>query len=173
MRDMKTKQLLPIYLLCVALAAAAYIFLYANTKWTLFPYTKILEFLFGLHFNYTGTAYEAIGSSVIITKTCSGVNLFLSLYAILVFGFLHRFQGVKKKLLLSLIYFVSSVSIAFIATLARIIVSLPFSESLHFRLIHTVISLCVFFGTGLLLYSLMQKITDRFIMGGHKHEKAV
>ena len=170
---MRTKQLLPIYLLCAVLATAAYIFLSVNTKLTLFPYTKILEFIFGLHFNYNGAAYEAIGSNVVIRKTCSGVNLFLSLYAILVFGFLYRFQGVKKRLLLSLLYFVSAVMIAFIATLVRIIVSLPFSESPHFKLIHTVISLCVFFGTGLLVYSLMQKITDRFVKGGHKLEKAV
>lgn len=166
------KKLLPYYLLCAALTAAAYAFLSAHTEWTLFPYTKVLELLFSLHFTYTGTAYEALGSAVVITKSCSGVNLFLSLYAILVIGFLHRFQGPKKWLLLSGLYFISAIAIAFIATLVRMIASLPFAENPHFKLIHTVISLCVFFGTGLLVYSLTQKITDKMI-GGHTREKAV
>jgi exosortase K len=164
------KKLLPFYLLCAVLAATAYIFLTAHTEWTLFPYTKTFELLFGLHFTYTGTAYEAIGSAVVITKSCSGVNLFLSLYAILVIGFLHR---ANKQALRSLLYFASAIVIAFIATLARIIVSLPFAESPHFKLIHTGISLCVFFGTGLLVYSFTQKITDRLIRGGRTREKAV
>ena len=152
---------LPHCLLCAALAAAAYVFLSANPKWTLFPYVKALELLFGLHFRYAGAAYAAIGSPVVITKACSGVNLFLSLYAILAIGFLHRFRGKKKKLLLSLVFFMSAILIAFIATLLRIAVSLPFTESPHFKLIHTVISLCVFFGTGLPVYSLAQKITEK------------
>ena len=160
---MKNKQLLPIYLLCAALAAAAYLFLSARAEWTLFPYTKALELLFGLHFYFTGTAYATAGSNVVLTKACSGVNLFLSLYTILVFGFLHRFRGFKKQLLLSLLYFTVAVFTAFIATLARIIISLPFSENPHFKLIHTVVSFCVFFGTGLLLYSLVQKITNRLM----------
>ncbi|MCL2106451.1 MAG: exosortase K [Oscillospiraceae bacterium] len=166
---MKARQLLPIYLLCAALAAAAYVFLSIQTEWTLFPYTKALELLFGFAFIYTDAAYEAIGSNVVITKACSGVNLFLSLYAILVLGFLHRFLEAKKRLLFSVLFFASSVLVAFLATLARIIVSLPFSESPHFKLIHTIISLCVFFGTGLLVYS----ITDKLLKGGHKIEEAV
>ena len=151
------------YLLCAVLAAAAYMFLSAHTEWTLFPYAKALEWLFGLRFYFTGTAYEAMGSNVVLTKACSGVNLFLSLYTILVLGFLHRFYGGKKRLLLSLLFFAVAVFTAFFATLARVIVSLPFSENPYFKLIHTVISFCVFFGTGLLLYSLMQKITDYLI----------
>jgi len=170
---MKNKQLLPIYLLCAALAAAAYLFLSAHIEWTLFPYAKALEALFGLHFYFTGTAYAAAGSSVVLTKACSGLNLFLSLYTILVFGFLHQFQGNKKRLTLSLLYFTVAVLTAFIATLARIIVSLPFSESPHFKLIHTVVSFCVLFGTGLLLYSLMQKITGKFVKGENDLEKAI
>ena len=158
---MKNKQLLPVYLLCAALAAAAYLFLSAHIEWTLFPYAKALEALFGLHFHFTGTAYAAAGSNVVLTKACSGINLFLSLYTILVLGFLHRFHGIKQQLPLSLLYFFTAVFTAFIATLARIIVSLPFSESPHFKLIHTVISFCVMFGTGLLLYSLVQKITTK------------
>jgi len=158
---MKNKQSLPAYLLCAALAAAAYLFLSAHIEWTLFPYAKALEWLFGLRFYFTGTAYAAAGSNVVLTKACSGANLFLSLYTILVFGFLHHFQGRKKLLLLSLLYFFTAVLTAFIATLARIIVSLPFSENPHFKLIHTVISFCVLFGTGLLLYSLVQKTTAK------------
>ena len=169
---MKNRQLYPTYLLCAALAAAAYILLSIHTRWTLFPYTKALELLFGFHFYYTGAAYEAAGSGVVITKACSGVNLFLSLNAILSVGFIHRFRGGKKGLLLAPLFFAASVCVAFAATLARIIVSLPFCESPHFKLIHTVISLCVFFGTGLLVYSLTQKITDRFVKGGHSLEKA-
>jgi len=170
---MNLRRLLPIYLLCAALAAAAYVLLSAYTQWTLFPYAKALELLFGLRFHYTYAAYAAIGSPVVLTKACSGVNLFLSLYAILAIGFLHRFQGAKKRLLLSLLYFAGAVVAAYIATLARIVVSLPFSESPHFKLIHTVVSLCVFFGTGLLVYSLTQKTTDFIMNGAQRHEKAV
>jgi len=166
---MKPKQFFPIYLLCAALAAIAYVLLSVHTKWTLLPYTKTLEFLFGLEFIFTDAAYEAIGSNVVITKACSGVNLFLSLYAILVIGFLHRFLETKKRLLLSVFFFASAVLVAFIATLARIIVSLPFSESPQFKLIHTIISLCVFFGTGMLVYA----ITDKLLEGGHKIEETV
>ena len=157
------KKRLPMYLPSAALAAAAYVFLSVHTEWTLFPYTKAIELFFGLHFYYTDAAYAAVGSNAVITKACSGVNLFLSLYAILAVGFSHRFQGVKKRLFLPLVFFMGAVLIAFVATLARIIVSLPFCESPHFKLIHTAISLCVFFGTGLLVYSI----------GGHIHEKAV
>ena len=170
---MKNKRLFFIYLLCAALAAAAYILLSANPRWTLFPYVKALELLFGFHFYYSGEAYLAAGSSLAITKACSGVNLFLSLDAILAAGFLHRLRGTKKRLLLALFYFIGAILIAFIATLVRIIVSLPFCESPHFKLIHTVISLCVFFGTGLLVYSLMQKITDTCNKGGHSLEETV
>lgn len=170
---MRRNQALPAYMLCAALACAAYALLSAHPEWTLFPYTKALALLFGLEFVYTQAAYAAIGSTVVITKACSGVNLFLSLYVILVIGCLHRFHGAKKRYLLSLFFFASAVFAAFIATLVRIILSLPFSESPHFKLIHTVISLCVFFGTGLLVYSLAQKITDLIIKGGNKNEEAV
>ena len=166
----KTKQLLPIYLLCAALAAAAYLLLSAHIEWTLFPYAKALERLFGLRFYFTGTAYAAAGSSAVLTKACSGVNLFLSLYTILAVGFLHCFRENKTRLLLSFLYFFTAVLTAFIATLFRIIVSLPFSESPHFKLIHTVVSFSVFFGTGLLLYSLVQKITAKTTSKNAKEE---
>ena len=170
---MKNKRLFLIYLLCAALATATYMLLSANPRWTLFPYAKALELLFGFHFYYSGEAYLATGSSLAITKACSGVNLFLSLYAILAAGFLHRLRGNKKRVLLALFYFAGAILVAFISTLVRIIVSLPFCESPHFKLIHTAISLCVFFGTGLLVYSLMQKTTDKFDKGGHTLEETV
>jgi len=166
--DVRTKTI-PIYLLCAAIGAAAYIFLSINTEWTLLPYTKALHFLFGFHFYYTGAAYESAGSSLVISKTCSGINLFLSLYTILVVGFLHRFSGTKKRLFASLGAFATAIFIAYFTTLIRIIISLPLCDSPHFKLIHTVISLCIFFGTGLLVYCSAQKVMRR-IHHGLQHQ---
>ncbi|MCL2508146.1 MAG: exosortase K [Oscillospiraceae bacterium] len=146
------------YLLCAALAGTAYIFLSGHTQWTLLPHTKVLNFLFGLHFYYNGEFYEAVGNNIAITKTCSGVNLFVSLYAILFYVFSRYFTGVKKRVIASPVCFAGAIIIAFAATMIRIIVSLPFAGSPHFKLIHTVISLCVFFGTGLLAYLAAQKL---------------
>ena len=155
-------RLWPTYLFCAALGAAAYLFLSAHPQWTLFPYAKILNILFGYHFSYAGDCYQAMGSGVVISQTCSGVNLFASVYGILVFGFLRRFPGASKRFSAALACFGIALAVAFAATLARIILSLPFCESRHFKLIHTVFSLCVFYGTGLWVYLCAQKIMRRF-----------
>ena len=155
----------PVYLLCAAAGAAAYVFLTVNTEWTLYPYTKALNFLFGLQFYFTGAAYETAGSNLVISKTCSGVNTFLSIYAILVFGFLHYFAGVKKRLRGFLLSFAAAIAIAYGATLLRIIISLPFCDSRYFYLIHNTITLCIFYGAGLAVYTAAQKIKGRFYNG--------
>ena len=165
MRQRLRKRLFLIYLLCAAAGVAAYVFLSINTKWTLFPYTKSLNLLFGFHFYFTDAAYEAAGSSLVISKTCSGINLFFSLYVILIAGFLHRFTGTGKKLAAALVSFVTAIFTAYVFTLVRIIISLPLIDSPHFKLIHTAMSLCVFFGAGLLVYLATQKITGRFHHG--------
>ena len=152
----------PAYLICAAVAAAIYVFLSIHTQWTLFPYTKALNALFGFHFYAIDDGYQAAGSGFMITRTCSGVNLFAGLCMILVFGFLHRFHGTKRRTFAAMACIVAALLVTFIATLARIILSLPFAESEHFKLIHTVLSLCVFYGTGLLVYWCAHKVVRRY-----------
>ena len=156
------KKVFPVYLLCAAVGVAAYAFLSANTEWALYPYTKALNVIFGFHFYFTGVAYEAAGSNLVLSKTCSGINTFLSVYAILVFGFLHHFAGAGKRLRGFLLSFAAAIGIAYGATLLRIIVSLPFCDSRHFYLIHNIITLCIFYGAGLAVYTSAQKIVLHF-----------
>ena len=149
------------YVLCAAMGMAVYFFLFLHIKWTLFPYVKALNVLFGFHFHETADGYEALGSGFAITETCGGVNLFISLYMILVFGFLRRFPGTLQRVAVALACVGIALLIAFLATLGRIIISLPFCEWRHFKLGHTVLSLCVFYGTGLWVYMRAQKIVRR------------
>ena len=175
MRFLKTaklndiKSMFPIYLLCASAGAAVYIFLYANTEWALYPYTKALNTLFGFHFYFTGAAYETVGSNLVISKTCSGINTFLSIYAILVIGFLHRLIGAKKRLCGFLAFLAAAIFLAYFATLIRIIISLPFCDSQYFYLVHSIITLGIFYGAGLSVYSITQKIMGRF-HNGFRHK---
>jgi len=116
--------------------------------------------LFGYNFYFTDNSYRALGSGLAITKTCSGVNLFISLYSILVLGFLHQVSG--RKLFYSLIAFASALALAFCFTLLRIVLSLPIMEWGHYKLAHTVLSLCIFFGACFFVYWLAQKIIGRY-----------
>ena len=159
----------PVYLLCAAAGAVVYTFLAVNTEWTLYPYTKALNSLFGYHFYFTGAAYEAAGSNLVISKTCSGLNTFLSIYTILIFGFLHRFTGLKNRLFGVLVSFTAAIFIAYCATLLRIIISLPFCDSQHFYLIHNAVTLCIFYGAGFSVYLTAQKIIWR-IQNGFRHK---
>ena len=147
------------YLLPISAACCIYFFLLQNTQLTLLPYAKSLDFLLGYHFFYSnGSGFEAVGSNFIITKSCSGINLFLSLNLIAIFGFSSSFKTKKSKIAASASFLFVSLFFAYFMTLLRIMISLPFLKSSHFNLIHTAISLLIFFGSCILFYELNSKV---------------
>jgi len=153
------------YGLWAAAGLAAYFWLARHPLWTLLPYARALNFLLGLHFYETPLGYEAAGLGFAITPSCSGVNLFASLYAVLLYAVPGRYPVGFTRGLASTACLGSALLIGFLATLARILLSLPFCGSPRFKLIHTVISLCIYFGTVLCAYGLSQKVIGRLQRG--------
>ena len=154
-------RLWPAYIGSAAAGAAAYFLLSAHIRITLLPYTKALKLLFGFHFYEISGGYEAAGIGFVISKSCSGVNLFMSLYTILLACVLRYARTFRARALTAGACLLAALCIAYFVTFARIVVSLPFCDSPHFKLIHTVISMCVFFGAGLWVYSRAQRMIGR------------
>jgi len=149
------------YGLWAAAGVAAYFWLARHPQWTLLPYARALSVLLGLHFYETPQGYEAAGLGFAITASCSGVNLFASLYAVLLYVVPGRCPAGFRRGMAAAACLAGALLIGFLVTLARILLSLPFCGSPRFKLIHTVLSLCVYFGAVLCVHSLSQKVIGR------------
>ena len=150
------------YAISIVLCAASYVMVHANIELSLFPHKIAMEYLFGFHFVFTdNVGYEQINGLFIITRNCLGVNLFISLFLIMTFGFLHKYTGIKHKITALLVFYGVSGVLALALTLLRISASVPFCTWDQFYLIHNIISLIIYFLSGLGLYGIMEKLTQK------------
>jgi len=147
-----------LYAASIALCVISYIIFTKNIELALFPHKTVLEFLFNFNFVFIeNVGYEQVNGLFIVAKNCLGINLFINLFLIMTFGFLHKYIKLKHKIIAFIkFYFVSLVS-AFVFTIIRISASVPFCACDKFQLIHNMISLGIYFAAGFILYFIMER----------------
>ena len=149
-----------LYIAAILLCAVSYVILNENIEISLFPHKTAIQYLFGFNFFFTeNVGYEQTNGLFIITRNCSGIKLFINLFLILVFGFLHKQTGLKRKITTALKYHFISLGLALVITIVRIAVSIPFCTWNRFHLIHNILSLAIYFMSGLILYYFMERKT--------------
>ena len=147
-----------IYIAVILICAVNYISLNNNIEITLFPHKTAMEYLFGYKFIFNESlGYEQTNGLFIIARNCSGIKLFISLFLIMIFGFLHKYTGLKRKITAAAVFYFISLVLALIITIIRIAISVPFCTWSRFHLIHNILSLTVYFMSGLILYFIMER----------------
>jgi len=146
------------YVASVALCAVSFVVLNQNTKLLLFPHKTAMEYLYNFKFVFVdNVGYEHSSGLFAISKNCSGVKLFINLFLIMVFGFLHRYTGTKRKIAAIAKFYLTALVLAFVVTLIRIAASVPFCTWEKFHLVHNVMSLGIHFAACLILYFFMEE----------------
>jgi exosortase K len=152
-----------LYFVAILVCAVSYIILNKNIEISLFPHKTAIQYLFGFNFFFTeDVGYEQSNGLFIIARNCSGIKLFINLFLISVFGFLHRQTGLKRKITTAAKYYFISLGLALIITIIRIAVSIPFCTWERFHLIHNILSLAIYFMSGLILYYFMERKALQF-----------
>lgn len=147
-----------LYALCLGMCAASYIILNRNIELTLLPHKTVLSYLFNFNFIFKeGVGYEQTNGLFTVAKNCMGIKLFINLFIMMVFGFLHNYTGLKRKIAAMAKFYLLSLALAFIITIIRISVSVPFCTWDKFVPIHNTISLLIYFISGLILYFVMER----------------
>lgn len=151
-----------LYAVSIVMCAASYVILNQNIELSLLPHKTVMEYLFNFNFVFNeNMGYEQTNGLFIIAPNCLGVKLFISLFLIMVFGFLHKFIKLKHKMTAIIKFYFMSLILAFVITIIRISVSVPFCTWDKFRLIHNIISLMIYFISGLSLYFVMERKVNR------------
>lgn len=151
-----------IFLFTVILAFAVYRILTADIKITLIPHITAVNFLYQMRFEFIpGTGYREAGGLFIIGESCIGAKLFICLFLILTICRVDRYDSFFKKISSILLFCITAVFLAYIATVFRITASIPFCGMENFQLIHTIFSLMVYFGTGLGLYAFLNYKSEK------------
>ena len=152
-----------IYAVSIIICAASYYVFNKNIALSLLPHKTVMEYLFNYNFVFIeNVGYEQTSGLFTITRNCMGSKLFISLFFIMVFGFLHRYAGMKRKITAVVKFYSIALASAFVATVIRISASVPFCAWDRFHLIHNIISLTVYFMSGLVLYFVMERKTYLF-----------
>ena len=153
----------PFYALAAVLCAATYMLLQQDIALSLLPHKVALELLFDFRFVFVeGLGYAQAQGLFVIARSCMGVKLFINLYLIQVFGFLHRKAGPRAKITAMAEYYALAFVLAFAVTVARIAASVPFCGWEHFTRIHNALSLALYFIAGLALYLVMScRLTEK------------
>ena len=147
-----------LYFTTIWVCVVSYVILNKNIEISLFPHKAAIQYLFGFNFFFTeNVGYEQTNGLFIITRNCSGIKLFISLFLILVFDFLHKQSRLKHKIITAVKYYFISLGLALIITIVRIAVSIPFCTWSRFHLIHYILSLAIYFMSGLILYYFMER----------------
>jgi exosortase K len=142
----------------IVLCAITYTVLNKNTELALLPHKTVLEYLFNFNFVYIeNVGYEQTNGLFTISQNCLGGKLFISLFSIMIFGFLHKYTELKYKIAAVIKFYFTAVILAFVITIIRISASVPFCTWERVYLIHTVISLGIYFAAGLTLYFAMER----------------
>ena len=151
------KPILPYYIAAIILSVLSYYLLNLDMERLLLPHKTVLEFLYDFDFIYVADlGYTQTNDLFTITRGCSGTKLFVSLFLILVFGFLPKQSTTKAKIAAFSQFYISALLLAFLVNVARIAISLPFCNWERFYLIHNTISIFLYFATGLILYFVME-----------------
>ena len=149
-----------IYLTAIIISVISYYFLTQNIRLTLFPYKALIAFLYNMDFSFIeNLGYMQSESLFAISKSCLGVNLFLSLFLILIFGFYKKFKFIKNHVLRFSFFYFLALILAFVLTVIRISASVPFCRFDSFVLIHNIISLSIYFFSAMVLYYIMERVT--------------
>ena len=147
-----------LYTISIALCAASYVILNKNIEISLLPHKIVLEYLFNYKFVFVeNVGYEQSNGLFTVAKNCLGAKLFINLFLIMVFGFLHKYAGIKRKITAVVKFYFTAFALAFAVTIIRISASIPFCGWDRFHLIHNLISLGIYFAAGLALYFIMER----------------
>ena len=145
-----------VYLFTAVIAFAVYKLLTADIRITLIPHISAIKLLYQMQFEFIPeTGYREAGGLFIIGKSCIGARLFVCLFLILTICRIDKYDGLFRKMIGILLFCISAVFLAYIATVFRITASIPFCRTENFHLIHTIFSLMVYFGSGLGLYAFL------------------
>jgi len=142
----------------IAVCAASYIILNKNIALSLLPHKTALAYLFNFNFIFIeNVGYEQTNGLFTISRSCMGVKLFINLFLIMTFGFLHTYAGMKRKAAAFIKFYFMALVLAWAITVFRIAASVPFCTWPRFHLIHNTISLMIYFMAGLVLYFIMER----------------
>ncbi len=120
------------------------------------PYVYALNAFYLIVFEYVPElGYREINGIIVIGKDCVGSKLFISLFLIFSFCYDYNHDGMLKGVLMIFLTCITALAMAFIITLFRITASIPFYGMKDFKLIHTILSLLIYFGSSLGLYSIL------------------
>lgn len=147
-----------LFTVSIGICALSYLLFNRNIELSLFPHKTVVGLLFNYSFTFIkDVGYEQSNGLFIIAQNCLGAKLFISLYLIMIFGFLPKYAKLKPKIIALIKFYFTALVLAFIFTIVRIAASIPFCTWERFHLIHNIISLGIYFGAGLLLYFIMER----------------
>jgi len=146
------------YIFAAAIALSVYFLLNRNIEIALRPHALIMQLLYQMQFEFLpGLGYREVNGLFIISGECSGAKLFVCLFFIFITCCLRRYRGFFKKLFMLFSFCFASIALSYAITAIRIASSIPFCGSPDFKLIHTMLSLILYFGSGLLLYAFLNR----------------
>lgn len=144
------------YLFAAVLAFLVFHLLNQNMELALKPHVTAMWILYQMQFEFIpNIGYGEVHGLFIIGMNCLGGKLFICLFFILVICRLDSFNGIIKKIYKIQSYCVFSVLLSYTITMFRIAASVPFCQMSDFKLIHTLLSLMIYFGSGLGLYAIL------------------
>ena len=147
-----------LYAISIMMCAASYIILTKYITISLFPHKTVMEYLYNFNFVFIeNVGYEQTDGLFVIARNCLGVKLFINLFLMMVFGFLHKYIEMKHKIAAIIKFYSISLILAFVITILRISASVPFCTWDRFYLIHNIISLTIYFASGLVLFFVMER----------------
>ena len=151
-----------LYAVSIVICAASYVMLNKNIELSLLPHKTALEYLYNFNFVFIeNVGYEQSNRLFTIARNCLGVKLFINLFLIMVFGFLHKYTETKHKIKAIIKFYFIALLLALVVTILRISMSVPFCTWEKFHLIHITISLGIYFATGLILYLVMERSYEK------------
>ncbi len=153
----KTKEI-PIYLFAFSLVFFIYRLLSQNIEITLKPHITFLQLLYQMRFYFIqDIGYSETNNLFVIGRDCLGSKLFVCIFSIISILCLDRYNGFLKKIFMLLNFALLSLLLSYVITMIRIAASIPFCTMPDFKLIHTILSLVIYFGTALLIFAFLNR----------------
>jgi len=147
-----------LYIVSIGICAVSYIILNKNIEISLLPHKIALEYLFNFNFVFIeNEGYAQANGLFILARNCLGVKLLISLFLIMVLGFLHKFTNIRHKLAALVKFYLIALVLALAVNIIRTAASVPFCTWERYYLIHNIISFGLYFASGLILYFIMEK----------------
>ena len=145
-----------LYLFTAVLALLIYQALNQNIEFTLKPHALAMYTLYQMRFEYLpDVGYMETQGLFVIGRNCLGGKLFICLFSIFTICRLSSYKSLRHKVGKVLSFCVISIVLAYFITMIRIAASIPFCETPYFKLIHTILSLMIYFGAVLALYAFL------------------